>query len=77
MEVGVVKVREEKMWEESRSEKWCSVENVVAGNYGWWLAVVVSGGGEWWWREFGCATRCGSDDVQRKLFGVRGAVLDK
>jgi hypothetical protein len=27
----------------------------------------------WWWvGEFGSAVRCGSDDVQRKLFGARG-----
>jgi hypothetical protein len=27
----------------------------------------------WWWvGEFGSVVRCGSDDVQRKLFGARG-----
>jgi hypothetical protein len=65
------------MWEErGRSEMWCRVENVVVGDGGWWLAVAVSGGGGLWWGEVGCAMRCGSDNVQEKLFGT-GKIMGK
>jgi hypothetical protein len=42
----------------------------VAGDGGCW--VLAGGSREWWWGEVGCAVRCGSDNVQKKLFGARG-----